>query len=161
MTESTNIEADLRDRVCEVLWATMSLWERQFEATRAVAESFLDGSLTEDMVLAFPIGEHPETLCRAMAHAVGLPFHDEGPQYSEGGWRIDVTADDVDCGFRMLRAIPDASVALEDTDDDGEWRFHGEHLDEHDVTIDEIREVMLDLPLYEAAQLIVDAATDR
>lgn len=154
--------ATRRKRVLRVMWDEMNGWMHGFAmATHAVAKALVGGTLTEEIVTSYPLGDYPENLSRAIAHQAGLTFHDDGPAWNDSGWRVDVDAEDIHTAIQALRAIPAADVAL-NTDPTGcTWQLYPENLDEKHVDIDQIRELWRGLSLTEAAQLLIDVNQAR
>lgn len=152
-----------RKRVCRVIWDEMNTWMHAFAVTTyAVAQGLLDGTLTEEIILAYLVDDYPVDLSRAIAQQVGLPFNDGGePQYNGSGWRIDVDAEEIGIGVQALRAIPAADVGRNDQPGGEVWQLYPGSLDSNHVTIGQVRDFLRGMTLRDAAQLLVDANKAR
>lgn len=150
--------ASVRLALLRAMAAEMNIWMFDFaQTTHAIAKGLLDGTLTDAVIAAYPPGgEYPETLSRAIAHQVGLVYVDEEPVYSSG-WLLNVGAEAVGNGVQALLAIPAGDVGVADTTDGGVWQFYAENLEEHGLTIAQVRDHMRGLDLTRAARLIVDS----
>jgi len=143
--------------------AEMIVWRWEFaHTTHMIAKGLLDGTLTDDVINAYPAGtEYPVTLSRAIAEQAGMVFGYDKPVYNTAGWRVNVDAEDVGKGIEALRAIPEADAGVTGTDGEGVWQFYAEHLEDNGLTIEQVRDHMRGLDLAGAARLIVDSNLAR
>lgn len=157
-------DAFLRYRLLRAMAETVNCWSNGFDiAAYGVAAALLDGRIPQQVLEQHRYPAHDpangyrydDALEQRICYMADLPFITDPDQRSDSGWLLNVDSEQIGTAVDLLKEITRGEATIHG----GGFGFYQELLDEHDLTLDQVREYMASLDLKGAAQLIVDAFT--
>jgi hypothetical protein len=141
--------------VTRVLKSQINGWTPEFHHTiGAVPRALLDGRLTEAILDNYPLDySYPETLSRAIAHQSGLVFDDE----DETGTVPTVGGEAIGIAIEAMHALRTGDIGVHEAVEQHTWLLYRESVEEHGLTVEQIREYTTGMTWTEVAQLVQDA----
>jgi hypothetical protein len=141
-----------RTAAVRIIAAEMNTWQIEIaHPTIALVRGLLAGTLSADIIDRYPEDDYPDLLSAAIIHQLGLKTYAE--DHSCG-----VSSEEIGSAIDALRGLRTGDMGIEETGGTETWQFYQNDVEQHGLTIEQLRVFTTSLTLEQTAQLIVDAA---